>query len=95
MGSVGGNSQSVGEKLNRGSETVENTGVQKSASVHLLHLKAPTLFEHKSPSGRCFSLRSNGFSPQFESDKKHDCSKTGVNITYPDLIRSIRVELAL
>ena len=34
--SVGGNHPSVGEKLNRGSETVENTGVQKSASVHLL-----------------------------------------------------------
>ncbi len=59
--SVGGNGPIIGEKLNTRLETIAITEVQKSDSVHPLHMKAPTLFEHKSPSGRCFVLQLKGY----------------------------------
>ena len=49
----GGNIAIIGGILIADVETVANTAVHKSDSV----LKAPTLFEHKSPSGRCFVLQ--------------------------------------
>jgi hypothetical protein len=43
---VGVKSMKTGEILNMGRESVAITGAYKSDSHHLLHLKAPTLFEH-------------------------------------------------
>ena len=40
--SVGGNQPIIGKKLNRGSGTVENTGLQKNDVVHPLHQNAPS-----------------------------------------------------
>ena len=67
---VGVKSMKIGEILNMGRESVAITGAYKSDSHHLLHMKAPTLFEHKSPSGRCFMLQSAGDRAALNRTKK-------------------------